>query len=242
VMIINATALERYFRGDDAIGRFIAFGGPDSPLRQIVGIVADIKDGPPESPPHPAAYVPFDQSAFTLVVRTAREEHTLFPSLVAAVRGVQRGVLVDGQTTMAEQMNRLPSTSMNRASAWLVGGFAAIAFVLGVIGLYGVVAYTVSQRTREIGVRMALGAQRQTVFRLVMGDAGRLVGLGPAIGLALAVALSTLIRHLLFAVDSWDPPTLAIVSVGLIISALLASYFPARRAVSLNPVDVLRAE
>jgi ABC-type antimicrobial peptide transport system permease subunit len=111
-----------------------------------------------------------------------------------------------------------------------------------VIGLYGVVAYTVSQRTREIGVRMALGAQPGTVFRLVMGDAGRMVALGTTLGLAAAVALTTLIRHLLFAVESWDPPTLGVASIGLVVSALFASYFPARRAVSLNPVDVLRAE
>lgn len=242
VMIINDTAARRYFRGDDPIGRSIAFGGPDSPLREIIGVVGDIKEGPPESPPYPAAYVPFDQSAFTLLVRTAQAEHAVLPSVVAAVHEVQRGLLVTGQTTMTEKVNRLPSTSLNRSSAWLVGGFAGVAFVLGIVGLYGVVAYTVGQRTREIGVRMALGAQRRSVYRLVLGDAGRLVSLGIALGLAAAVALATLMRQVLFGVEAWDPATLAVVSTGLIVAGLLASYLPARRAASVNPIEVLRAE
>jgi predicted lysophospholipase L1 biosynthesis ABC-type transport system permease subunit len=241
-MIINNTASQRYFRGDDPVGRSIALGGPDSPLREIIGIVGDIKDGPPESPAHPAAYVPFDQSAFTLLVRTTQAEHAVLPSVVAAVHEVQRGLLVDGPTTMMEQMNRLPSTSLNRSSAWLVGGFACVAFVLGIVGLYGVIAYTVGQRTREIGVRMALGAQRRSVYRLVLGDAGRLVSLGTALGLAAAVGLATLMRQVLFGVESWDPATLAVASTTLIVSALLASYLPARRAASVNPIEVLRAE
>ena len=242
VMIINDTAARRSFRGDDPIGRSIALGGSGSPLREIVGVVADIKDGPPESPPLPAAYVPFDQSAFTLVVRTAPAEHTVFPSIVAAVQQVQPGLSLSGQTTMSEQLRGLPSTSLNRSSTWLVGGFASIAFVLGVVGLYGVVAYTVAQRTREIGVRMALGAQPRSVYRLVLGQAGRLVSLGTVIGLVSAVGLATLMRHLLFDVESWDLATLAAASTGLIVSALLASYLPARRAASVNPVEALRAE
>lgn len=242
VMIINNTAAERYFRGDDPIGQSIALGSAGSPLREIVGVVADIKDGPPESAPHPAAYVPFDQSAFTLVVRSAQAEHTIIASVVAAVHDVQPGLLVNGQATMSERMRRLPSTSLNQSSAWVVGGFASIAFVLGVVGLYGVIAYTVSQRAREISVRMALGAQRRSVYWLVMGDASRLVSLGAALGIVGAVALGTLMQHLLFAVASWDPAILAAAATALIISALMASYLPARRAVSVNPVEVLRAE
>jgi predicted permease len=242
VMIINDTAARRYFRSDDPIGRSIALGGSGSPLREIVGVVADIKDGPPESSPHPAAYVLLDQSAFTLVVRTAPAEHTVFPSIVAAVHDVQPGLSVSGQMTMSEQLHALPSTSLNRSSTWLVGGFASIAFVLAVVGLYGVVAYTVGQRTREIGVRMALGAQPRSVYRLVLGHAGRLASLGTVLGLVSAVGFATLMRHLLFDVESWDLATLAAASTGLVVSALLASYLPARRAASVNPVEVLRAE
>jgi ABC-type antimicrobial peptide transport system permease subunit len=123
-----------------------------------------------------------------------------------------------------------------------VGGFAALALLLGVIGLYGVVAYSVSMRTREIGVRMALGAQPRAVYRLILEEAGWLVAFGIAIGLVLSVAAATLMRGLLFGVRSWDVPTLAAVAGVLGISALLASFIPARRAASVNPVDALRAD
>jgi ABC-type antimicrobial peptide transport system permease subunit len=143
---------------------------------------------------------------------------------------------------MTERMNRLPSASLHRASAWLVGSFAAMALLLSVVGLYGVVAYSVGQRTREIGVRMALGAQRRSVYQLVVGEAARLVGVGTALGMIGAVAAATLMRRLLFGVQSSDAPTLAAAAGVLIVSALIASYIPARRAASVNPMQVLRAE
>jgi ABC-type antimicrobial peptide transport system permease subunit len=143
---------------------------------------------------------------------------------------------------MTERIDRMPSAHLHRSSASVVGGFAAMAFLLSGIGLYGVVAYSVGQRTHEIGVRMALGAERRSVYRLVLGEAARLVCLGTAIGIVSAVASATLMRRLLFGVQSWDAPTLATVAAVLIFSALLASYFPARRAASVNPVQALRAE
>ena len=240
VMIINETAARRYFPGDDAVGRSIALGSAASPAREIVGIVADIKDGPPETPPHPSAYVPFDQAEFALVIRTWSA--VSFPSLVAAIREVRPDALIGEVTTVAERANRLPSTSLHRSSAWLAGGFAAMAFVLSVVGLYGVVAYSVGQRTREIGVRMALGAQRGSVYRLVLREATWLVGMGTALGIICAVVAATLMRDLLFDVRAWDPPTLVAAAVVLMASALLASFIPARRAASVNPTEVLRVE
>jgi macrolide transport system ATP-binding/permease protein len=242
LMIINESAARRYFPGEDPIGRSIAFGTAASPAREIVGIVADIKDGPPETPPHPSGYVPFDQPGFGLVIRTSQPEHTLFPSLTAAIHEIRSDVLVGRMTTMTERMNRLPSASLHRSTAWLVGGFAAMAFILSVVGLYGVVAYSVGQRTREIGVRIALGAQRGSVYRLVLGEATWLVGMGTALGIICAVTAATLMRRLLFGVQSWDPPTLLTAAAVLVVSALLASYIPARRAASVNPIEVLRAE
>jgi macrolide transport system ATP-binding/permease protein len=242
VMIINETAARRYFAGDDPIGRWIAFGSAASPAREIVGIVADIKDGPPETPAHPSAYVPFDQTGFALVIRARQDERALAPSLVAAVREIRPDALVGGVATMAERTNRLPSTSLQRSSAWLVGGFAAMALVLSIVGLYGVVAYSVGQRSREIGVRMALGAQRTSVYRLILGEATWLVGMGTALGIVSAVIASMLMRRLLFRVQWWDPPTLVGTAFVLAISALVASYIPARRAASVNPIEVLRAE
>jgi macrolide transport system ATP-binding/permease protein len=242
VMIINETAARRHFPGDDPVGRSIAFGSAASPAREIVGIVADIKDGPPETPPHPSAYVPFDQAGFELVIRTPESGPAIFPSLVAAIREIRSDALVGDVATMAARANRLPSTSLHRSSAWLLGAFAAMAFVLSIVGLYGVVAYSVGQRTREIGVRMALGAPRESVYRLVLGEASRLVGIGTAVGVVGAVTAATTMRHLLFGVQAWDLPTLAAAAGALIVSALLASYIPARRAASVNPIEVLRAE
>jgi predicted permease len=242
VIVINETAARRYFPGENPIGRSIAFGGAASPAREIVGIVGDIKDGPPETPAHPSAYVPFDQAEFALVIRTAQSGPTLFPSLVAIIAEIRPDALVGRVTTMAERINRLPSASMHRSSAWLVGGFAAVAFVLSVVGLYGVVAYSVGQRTREIGVRMALGAQRRSVYRLVLAETSWLVAAGSVLGMICAVIAGTLMRSLLFDVQSWDPATLVTAAAVLMTAALLASYIPARRAASVNPVEVLRAE
>jgi macrolide transport system ATP-binding/permease protein len=123
-----------------------------------------------------------------------------------------------------------------------VGGFAAIALLLGVVGLYGVIAYSVSQRTREIGVRIALGAQRRSVYQLILKEAGGLAAAGIVIGLACSVGAASLIRKLLFGTPPWDIPTLVAVAIVLGMSALLASYIPARRAASLDPIEALRAE
>jgi len=131
---------------------------------------------------------------------------------------------------------------LHRFSAWLVSGFAAIALVLAVVGLYGVIAYSVSQRTREIGVRMALGAQRSSVYKLVMGQAGWLTLAGLAIGLVCSVGAALLIRSLLFGVRAWDMMTLAWVAVLLGLASMVASFMPARRAALVNPTDALRAE
>jgi ABC-type antimicrobial peptide transport system permease subunit len=117
-----------------------------------------------------------------------------------------------------------------------------LALLLGVVGLYGVIAFSVGQRTREIGVRMALGAQRSSVYQLVLGEAGRLIVVGVAVGLAASVGTAMLMRKLLFGVQAWDAQTLIGVAMVLGISALLASFLPARRAASVNPTEALRAE
>jgi ABC-type antimicrobial peptide transport system permease subunit len=123
-----------------------------------------------------------------------------------------------------------------------VGSFAGVALVLGVVGLYGVVAYSVSHRTREIGVRMALGADAASVYQLIVGEAARLVGAGTILGIGGSIAAANLLRGLFYGVRAWDVPTLTIVAAVLILAALLASYIPARRAASLNPAQALRSE
>ena len=143
---------------------------------------------------------------------------------------------------MRDRIDDSPSAYLHRSSAWLVGGFAALALLLSIVGLYGVFAYSVSQRTREIGVRMAMGAQPGSVYRLILKEAGWLTALGIVIGLGCAVAASTFMKSLFFGARSWDLMTLSAVAAVLGIASLLASYIPARRAASVNPVEALRSE
>ncbi len=246
VVIINQALAKQYFPGEDPLGKKIADTSlsPKS-VREIVGIVQDIREGPLDTETWPAEYLPFNQDPannFALVVRTSQAEQSLFPALAVAIHEMDRDILISPGKTMNERINESPSAYLHRSSAWLVGGFAILALLLGVVGLYGVVAYSVSQRTREIGVRMALGAASSSVYRLILKEAMRLAGIGIVIGLVCSVAAATLIRGLLFGVEAWDVPTLAAVIGVLGVSALLASYIPARRAASLNPVDALRAE
>jgi ABC-type antimicrobial peptide transport system permease subunit len=144
--------------------------------------------------------------------------------------------------TMDERIALSQTAYFHRSSAWLVGAFSAVALLLSVVGLYGVISYSVSQRTREIGVRMALGAEPRSVYKMILEDAGRLAVVGVGIGLVAAVLLARLADKLLFGVASWDAPTLAAVAVLLLACALSAAFLPAQRAASLDPVDVLRAE
>ena len=246
VVIINRALERQYFPGEDPIGKKIGDTAlsPNS-IMEIVGIVEDIREGSLDEDIWPAIYVPFNQSPdtyFSVVTRTSQAEQSLLPTLVGAIHQLDPGIGTIGESTMSERINDSQTAYLHRSSAWLVGGFAVLALLLGVIGLYGVVAYSVSQRTREIGIRMALGAQPKSVYRLILKEAGWLTGIGIALGLALCVPGATLMRHLLFGVSSWDAPTLAAVAVVLGVSALLASFIPARRAASVNPVEALRAE
>ena len=212
---------------------------------QIVGIVDDIKEGPLEGANLPALYVPFNQNPVAwpaVLVRTSQTEASLFPKIVAAIHKIDPFISVSGEATMTDRINQSPSAYLHRSSAWLVGTFAVTALLLSVVGLYGVVAYSVSQRTREIGIRMALGAQPQLVYQLILGEAAWLVGMGAILGMVGSMGAATLMSRVLFGVHSWDVPTLAAVAVMLVISALLASYIPASRAASVNPLEALRSE
>jgi ABC-type antimicrobial peptide transport system permease subunit len=143
---------------------------------------------------------------------------------------------------MTDRVNNSQSAYLHRSAAWVVAGFAMLALLLGTVGLYGVISHSVSQRTREIGVRMALGAQRSSVYRLILTEAGWLAAFGIAGGILCSLAASSLLRSMLFGVSRWDLATLLTVAFVLVVSALLASYVPARRAASINPTEALRAE
>jgi predicted permease len=242
--IINQTMAKQYFPGEDPIGKRIDFDGAQPPS-EIVGLVDDVKEGPLDQATRPAFYVPFDQepdNSFFVLVRTSQAEESLIPAMAALIHKLDSGIVISEGSTMTERINNSSSAYLHRSSAWLVGGFAVLALLLSVIGLYGVIAYSVSQRTREIGVRMALGAQRGSVYRLILKEAGWLIAFGVVAGLVCSVGATTLMRNLLFGVRVWDLSTLVAVAATLAVCALLASYIPARRAASVNPVEALRAE
>jgi macrolide transport system ATP-binding/permease protein len=246
VTIINKALARLYFPGEDPVGK--KFGDGDltpKSIREIVGVVDDVKEGSLDSDTWPAEYDPINQNAenyISLVVRTSQDEKLILPALVGAIHEIDPGIGAMNEITMVQRINESQTAYLHRSSAWLVGGFAAMALLLGVVGLYGVIAYSVSQRTREIGVRMALGAQQSSVYRMILKEAGWLTGFGIVAGLMCSIAVGTLMRKLLFGIHTWDVSTLAAVAVLLGVSALLASYFPARRAASVNPVEALRAE
>ena len=248
VMIVNRSFAQKYFPGEDALGKQIGYNASElaagSPV-EIVGVIDNIKEGPLDAEVAPTLYIPFEQGpdgTFNVVVRTAESPKAFLKTLEGTIRAIDSGFLIYGSETMEDRISESQSAYLHRSSAWLVGGFAALALLLGVVGLYGVIAYSVSQRTREIGVRMALGAQRGSVYQLVMSEAGRLVAVGVGAGLVCSVGAATLMRSMLFGTPPWDALTLSAVAVVLAASATLASYIPARRAASVNPVEALRAE
>jgi macrolide transport system ATP-binding/permease protein len=246
VAVINRALAKRFFPGEDPVGRTIGDAelSPQSRAR-VIGVVDDVREGDLVEPLAPAVYYPFEQDTdgtLFLAVRTRQDPGAMMPPLVRAIHQVDASLGVRNEFVMDDRIDDSPSAFLNRSSAWLVGGFAVSALLLGAIGLYGVIAYSVSRRTREIGVRMALGAQRGAVYRLVLGQAGFVAAVGIVVGLGCAAPAAALLRGLLFGVQVWDVWMLGGVAVLLGICALAASYVPARRAASVNPVEALRAE
>ncbi|HEY3443548.1 MAG TPA: ABC transporter permease [Paludibaculum sp.] len=244
VGIINQAMAARHFPNEDPVGKRIYYISHAQEPIEIVGLIENIKEGPLDTDIPPVLYIPFNRSPdrfFSVIVRTSQDEQSLLPTLTAAVRELDPDI-VTTTATMRDRIDDSPSAYLHRSSAWLVGGFAALALLLSIVGLYGVVAYSVSQRTREIGVRMAMGAQPGSVYGLILKEAGWLTVLGLVFGLGCAIVAATLMKGLLFGVRSWDLATLAAVAVVLGLASLMASFIPARRAASVNPVEALRSE
>ena len=246
VVVINQALARKYFPGEDPIGQRIANDESGRPsVWEIVGVVDDVREGPLDVDIWPADYFPILQTQdpyFSLAVRARQDPGSLLPELVNTLRQIDPNLAVSDEATMNEKIDATQAALLHRFSAWLVGGFAMTALVLGVVGLYGVIAYSVSQRTREIGVRMALGAQRGSVYLLILKEAAWLIAFGIVAGMVCSVGATTMMRNLLFGVHAWDVATLVAVAATLAVCALLASYIPARRAASVNPVEALRAE
>ncbi len=255
VVIINQTLARQYFAGRDPVGERITIGRPMGPRfadpgRQIVGVAADVKELGLDQEPPPTVYVPMAQLPpfaasmilqalpMAWMVRAAVPPLSLVPAIQDQVRASDRSLAVAETRGMTEIVNR--SVSQRRFSALVLTLFAALALALAVIGVYGVIAYSVSQRRHEIGIRMALGASAGGTLRLVLGDTFRLAGLGVAVGLAVALAASRLLRGLLYGVSAIDPVTYALAAVALLGAAGLAGLIAARAALRVDPAISLQ--
>ncbi len=246
VVIVNETLARKYFSGEDPIGKQIGdISLTPKSIKTIIGVVKDIREGPLDSDIWPAEYHPFNQDPsnyVSVIARTWQRPEQMMAALRPAIRQIHPEAGTQGETTMEALIANSMTAYLHRSAAWLVGGFAGMALLLGVAGLYGVVAYSVTQRTREIGVRMALGAEQGAVYRLILTEAVRRAAFGICVGVVGSVAAATMARKMLFHVSSWDIETLFAVAALLGLTALAASFGPARRASRVNPIEALRAE
>jgi putative ABC transport system permease protein len=241
VVIISETMARRYWPNEDPLGQKIG-RGPDR-WREIVGIVKDVKHFGLDANTPPTMYFPMQQvpaRAMNLVVRTSGDPLSLAPALRTQVWTGDRNLAIAGLGTMSDLVSS--SISQQRFILLMLGCFAAVALILAAIGIYGVMSYAVSQRTHEIGIRMALGARMTDVLKLVFRNGIALTSIGVAIGITLAFALTRLMSSFLFGVTPTDAMTFAIVSAGLVVVALAACYIPARRATKVDPLVALRCE
>jgi len=246
VLVITQSTSRRFWPRGDAIGKYLVLGArpsKDDVEGTVVGIVGDTRDDALSEPPEPAAYFPLDQvgvSGLTIVVRTAQRPESIGGAVRAVVRRLDADLPVVGMTSMEDVVSR--SVEAPRFYAFLLVVFSSAALSLAAIGIYGVLSYAVAARTREIGVRIAIGAQRRDVIGMVLGDAARLAVLGLAAGLAASLVLTRLLSGILFEVKPFDPETYAVVSAILLGVALFAALVPARRASSVDPIAALRQE
>jgi predicted permease len=239
VVIISDSAAAKYFPGENAIGRTL----PLDEVRTVVGVVGDVHQASLETEPLREAYVPMAQARVSggeLVIRTAGNPYDVLPAVKAAVFAVLPDVPLRNVRTMEELMAR--QVAQRKLTMLLLGLFGLLGLVIAAVGVYGVMGYLVSQRTREIGVRMALGATRSNVVGMVLLNACALVTAGLVIGGAAAWYLSAASKAFLFRVEPTDPRAFAAAAATLLIAALVASAIPARRAASVDPMAALRAE
>ncbi|HWZ54080.1 MAG TPA: ABC transporter permease [Candidatus Acidoferrales bacterium] len=245
VAIISEAMARTYFPNEDPIGRRIIFGFPpdgDAP-REIVGIVGDVRDVGLRQEPAAMMYVPYAQAPFWGAVVVTRSSLSL-SSFADAVRrdanAIDKDLPVTDIAAMPDVVNA--SVAQPRFQTVLLGLFGALALILAAVGIYGVISFSVAQRTHEMGIRMSLGAQPAQVLRLVMGQGARMALVGIALGAAAALGLTRLMRSLLFGVSAADPLTFAAVAILLVAVALAACYVPARRAMRVDPMTALRHE
>jgi putative ABC transport system permease protein len=246
IALINSTMADQLWPTEDPLGKRIKFPGSEKnpqPWRTVVGVVKDVSQYALDKKPPMQIYVPHEQfptSFNTIVVRTATEPTAMINAVRREILAVDKDQAVFNVTTLDQLMGE--SVSLRRFFMLLLLVFAALALILATVGIYGVMSYVASQRTHEIGIRMALGAQARDVLKLIIGNGMVLALIGVAAGLAGAFALTRLMAGVLFGVSSTDAVTFVTVSAGLIAVALLACYIPARRATKVDPLVALRYE
>jgi predicted lysophospholipase L1 biosynthesis ABC-type transport system permease subunit len=244
--MVNQAAVRRYWQGRDPVGSRITFGDPSDTTaiwRSVIGVVGDIRHASMSEDPYPQIYAPLAQSADFSMVLTARvtgDPMTLAGTLRRSLAELDAGVPLSDVRTLSELV--AGSVARPRLSAALLGIFAAAALLLAGIGIYGVISYGVTQRTRELGIRMALGAGSQRVQRMILAQGMAPVLGGIALGIVAALGLTRLLRSLLFGVAATDPTTFIAVTCFLLAVAVPAGLVPARRAARCDPVTALRAE
>ncbi len=248
IVIINETMARQYFGGKDPIGRRIQTGDPDpkSPWETIVGVVGDVKYSGLDSGPGPTLYVPYNENGWVmwsrqmyLVVRSSGDAE-IVPAIRAQLASMDSTLPLAKIRTMDQLLDE--SLVQQRFRTWLVSGFAALALLLSAMGIYALISYSVSQRTREIGVRIALGAQQRNVLGMVIREGLQLLAFGLLLGLVGALSATRIMRSLLYSTSFTDALSFVAPSLMLLAVALLACYIPARRATKVDPMVALRCE
>jgi predicted permease len=249
VMIVNHAFAQKFFPGEEVLGKKLRPGAGNgtpggSPWREIVGVVGDIRLGATQREMRPAMYLPASQlntwCCLYSVVRTSLDPQSLEASVQRIVAAMDKDIPVTQVRTMNELM--FSELAQPRFATVLLSTFAGLAIVLTIVGLYGVMTYTVSRRTREIGVRMALGAQRSTVLKMVLRDASILLAVGIALGTAAALASASVLQSMLYGTGSRNPVVIIEVCIAVAVAGLLAAYIPAFRAAKVDPMVALRYE
>ena len=249
VVIVNETLAKRFFPGEDALGKRLGLSNP-ADWREIVGIVRDVRDYGPDIEPMPQSYVPMVQNApeyldgsssgMALAVRADSDPKSLTAMVREQIRSLDKSQPIQNLKTMEERFGE--SVAQRRFNMLVLSVFAALALLLAAVGVYGVISYSVTQRTHEFGVRMALGAQPRDVNKLVLSHVMKLTIAGIILGLAVAFAVTRTISSFLYGVAATDPTVFIATSLLMCAVALLASYYPARKATKVNPIIALRTE
>jgi putative ABC transport system permease protein len=249
VLIINETMAKKYFPTQDPIGKRIQTGDPDpkSQWETVVGMVGNVKYSGLDADPSPTLYVPYTEQGWTgwsrnmsLVVRTNVDPSSVVSALRQELAQLDKDLPLAEVHTMNELVDQ--SVAQQRFRTWLLGAFSALALFLAAIGIYAVISHMAGERTREIGIRMALGASRTEILKLILSQASQLALIGITVGVGGALLITRIMRSLLFSVSATDPLSFAIMCLLLGLVALLAGYLPAIRATKVDPMVALRYE